>query len=55
VPTLLVGRAGGKRNPGRYITHPDGTPLTNLHLTLLDAIGVHQDRVGDSTGRLTDI
>jgi hypothetical protein len=55
VPTLLVGRAGGKLNPGRYITHPDGTPLTNLHLTLLDAIGVHQDQVGDSTGRLTDI
>jgi hypothetical protein len=55
VPTLLVGRGGGKLNPGRYVTHADGTPITNLHLTLLDAIGVHQDQIGDSTGRLTDI
>jgi len=27
-------------------------PLANLHLTLLDNFGLHQDRIGDSTGRV---
>ena len=52
VPTLLVGRANGKFNPGRHIVYPAGTPITNLHLSLLDAIDVHPGTVGDSTGRL---
>jgi hypothetical protein len=30
----------------------EDTPLTNLHLSLLDRMGVKAERVGDSTGRL---
>ena len=52
VPTLLVGRGGGKFNPGRHIVYPAGTPITNLYLAMLDAADVHPETIGDSTGRL---
>ena len=31
------------------------TPLANLHLTLLDKVGVHLDTFVDSTGRISDL
>jgi hypothetical protein len=31
---------------------PAHTPMSNLMLSLLDKLGVHQDRFGDSTGKL---
>jgi hypothetical protein len=31
------------------------TPFTNLGLTLLHKVGVERERVGDSTGLLTDL
>ena len=51
LPTLL---AGGPMffKGGRHIRVPKDEPLTNLHLTLLDKVGVRVDRLGDSTGRL---
>jgi hypothetical protein len=27
--------------------------MTNLYVTLLDRMGVHEDKIGDSTGELT--
>jgi hypothetical protein len=30
-------------------------PMTNLYLSMLDRIGVPTERLGDSTGRLTNI
>jgi hypothetical protein len=50
---LLAGRGGGTINPGRYIQYPLGTPMSNLWLSLMDRMGVHVERHGDSTGRLT--
>jgi hypothetical protein len=38
--------------------YPKDTPMTNLFLTLLDQVGVHPEKLGDSTGRvehLTDL
>ena len=35
---------------GRHIKYPENTPLANLHLTLLDDMGVHLDSFVDSTG-----
>ena len=55
LPVLLAGRGGGGLKPGRHITYPAGTPITNLYLSLLDRMGVHQDSVGDSTGRLNHL
>ena len=50
LPLLLVG--GGTGRGGRHLRYPGNTPLPNLHLTLLDSLGVPVDSLGDSTGRL---
>lgn len=50
--TIVAGRGGGSLNPGRYIKYPDGTPMCNLWLSLMDRMDVHPVRHGDSTGRL---
>src|SRR5262245_26044739 len=53
LPIALVGgKAAGIRG-GRYIRYPKGTPLTNLHLTILENMGVSVEAIGDSTGRLS--
>jgi Protein of unknown function (DUF1552) len=52
IPVLLAGGGAGQLNGGRHIKYPKETPLANLHLTLLDKLGVQHDRIGDSTGRL---
>ena len=52
LPILIAGRGNGALESGRYLKYPDGTPTTNLWLTLLDRMGVHPESVGDSTGRL---
>jgi hypothetical protein len=55
LPIAVVGgRAAGIRG-GRYIRYPMDTPLANLHVTLLDRVGVPVEQFGDSTGRLPEI
>jgi hypothetical protein len=54
IPVALVGGGAGRLKGGRHISYPGGTPLANLHLTLLDQLGVRWDQIGDSTGRLDD-
>lgn len=51
---LPVALIGGKRwvEGGRHIRYPDGTPLANLYLRLLDMAGVEVDKFGDATGKL---
>lgn len=51
LPVLLAGHGGGLR-PGRYVKYADGTPMTNLYLTLLDRMGLKPESLGDSTGKL---
>jgi hypothetical protein len=51
-PTLLAGSAGGKIKTGKHVAFKDGTPLSDLHITLLDSIGVPTDRLGNSNGKL---
>jgi len=51
LPVLLVGR-GGRFRGGSHIVYPKDTPMTNLYLTLLDRMGVPEERIGDSTGSL---
>jgi hypothetical protein len=53
LPCLVVGRLGGSIQSGQHIAYPEATPMTNLLLSLLDMVGVEQDRIGDSTGRLS--
>jgi len=44
-----------KRWAAGSITYKDGTPLANLHLTLLDRVGVRLDAFGDSNGKIEEL
>lgn len=55
LPILLAGHGGGTLNPGRHVRYAKDTPLANLYLDLMDRMGVHQERFGDSTGRLAQL
>ncbi len=51
LPILLIGGASGKlTGGGGHIGYPEGTPISNLYLTVLDKLGVQTDKFGDSTG-----
>ena len=51
IPMVLAGGGAGTIKGGRHVRF-NHMPLANLHLTLLDNFGLHQDRIGDSTGRV---
>jgi hypothetical protein len=55
LPILVAGGAAGRMRGGRHIRYERPTPLANLHLTLLDRVGVRLDSFGDSRGRLDDL
>jgi len=56
VPHVLVGGANGKVKGGRHLAYPSKTvPTGNLLLSILDRYDIHQDSIGDSTGRLEDL
>jgi hypothetical protein len=52
LPTLLIGRGGGYFKPGRRIIYRKETPMCNLHLTLMDRMGVHLEHFGDASAPL---
>jgi hypothetical protein len=51
LPVIVVGGAGSLKG-GRHIRCAEGTPLTNLHLTVLDKVGIPIERLGDSSGKI---
>jgi hypothetical protein len=55
LPIILAGGAAGNMQGGRHIRFKDPTPLANLHLTLLDKVGVQQDRFADSNGKVDQL
>jgi hypothetical protein len=52
LPILVAGGAATGLKGGRHIQYEQGTNLANLHLTLLDRVGIHQDSFMDSTGKV---
>jgi hypothetical protein len=52
LPILVAGGAAGRMKSGRHIRFAKPTPLANLHLTLLDKVGVRLDSFGDSRGKV---
>jgi hypothetical protein len=52
LPIVVVGGGNGSIQGGRHIVLPKDTPVSNLFLAMLDRMGVKQDRLGDSTGKL---
>ena len=55
LPILVAGGAAGKMRGGRHIRYAKPTPLANLHLTLLDKVGVRLDSFADSQGKVDDL
>jgi len=55
LPILVAGGGAGKLKGGRHIKYAEPTPLANLHLTLLDKVGIHQDSFADSRGRVDEL
>jgi hypothetical protein len=55
LPILVAGSGAGTIKTGRHIAYQNGTPMTNLSLSLLDRIGVPAETLGDSTGRLNQL
>jgi len=55
LPILVAGGAACGMKGGRHIRYETGTPLANLHLTLLDRVGVRLDKFGDSSGTIEDL
>ena len=55
-PNILVGGGNGKMKlGGQHIVLPERTPIANLHLTLLQKVGVERDKFGDSTGTIAGV
>ena len=58
LPIALIGGKAAGIQGGRYIRYPKGTPLANMHMTLLEKMGVPVESFGNSTGkvdRLTNV
>ena len=65
LPIVLAGGGAGQLSGGRHIRYAGdasgagayssvegGIPLANLHLTVLEKLGMRIDSIHDSTGRL---
>lgn len=55
LPIIVAGGAAGGMKGNRHIRYEKPTPLANLHLTLLDKVGVKLDSFADSTGKLDEL
>jgi hypothetical protein len=55
-PNLLVGGGNGKMKlGGQHLVLPEKTPIANLHLTLLQKVGIEREKFGDSTGNIAGV
>ncbi len=54
LPNILVGGGNGTLKGGQHIALPEHTPLANLHLTILNKVGIAQERFADSTGLIRE-
>ena len=55
LPILVAGGGAGRLKGGRHIRYADRTPLANLHLTLLEKVGVRMDSFADSKGKVEEL
>jgi hypothetical protein len=56
VPHVVIGGINGKLKGGRHLAYPTKTvPTGNLLLSVLDKFDIHQESLGDSTGRLDEL
>src|SRR5687767_6585773 len=55
LPILVAGGGAGRLKGGRHIRYTEPAPLANLHLTLLDKVGVRVDSFADSQGKVPEL
>ncbi len=55
LPIIVAGGAAGGVRGGRHLRFAEPTPLANLHLTLLDKVGVRLDQFADSDGMVEEL
>jgi hypothetical protein len=55
LPILVAGGAAGNMQGGRHIKFDKPTPLANLHLTLLNKVGVSLESFADSQGQVDEL
>jgi hypothetical protein len=55
LPTILVGGGNGSLKGGQHLELREPTPIANLHLTILEKVGVDQKSFGDSTGTIAGV
>jgi hypothetical protein len=55
LPIIVAGGGVAGLKHGRHIRYDQPTPLANLHLTLLDKVGVAIDSFADSNGRTHEL
>jgi hypothetical protein len=52
LPIVLFGGGAGTLKGGRHTKYPGTTPMPNLHVALLQKLGLPIERLGDSSGAL---
>ena len=52
LPLVLVGGGAGQLKGGRHLRFPKDTPMNNLHMSLLEKVGVSVEKFGDGTGAM---
>lgn len=50
IPVALIGGGGGLVKGGRHIEYKLGTPLSNLHVTMLNTLGIPTETFGGELG-----
>jgi hypothetical protein len=55
LPIIVAGGAAGNMHGGRHLRFKEATPLANLHVTLLEKVGVNLDSFADSDGKVDEL
>ena len=53
LPVLVAGRGNGTIATGRHMRVTEKTPMANLFLSMMDRMGVEEERIGDSSSSLS--
>ena len=55
LPVIIAGNAGGKFKSGQHIALASKTPVSNVILTIMQAMGLTQTTFGDSSGTVSQL
>lgn len=55
LPVLLAGKGGGRIRSGQHVRCEQKTPMSNLFVTMLDALHAPVERFADSTGPIKEL